>query len=151
MAYDLKPNNTELAWFRLGSLPHLLEQCGAYFTCMQHGARWYTVWDERMSRHYHENAEGEREWVMLRDYPAILCQCGGFEVTEEEARVLARIARNYAAIQRTLDEPSEEEKIQPIDTPDFLKPFPQWMRRDWIQQYEDFADWAEQSQGFKIY
>jgi hypothetical protein len=151
MAYDLSPNNKALKPFRLGSLPHLLEQCGSYFTCISRNARWYTLWDERMSRHYHENDDGERAWVTSKQYPAIICQCGGFEVTAEEARVMARIARNYAAIQRTLDEPTEEEKILPIDTPAYKYPFPRWMRRDWVEQFEAFAEWAEQSEGFRIY
>lgn len=151
MAYDLEPNNKELKRFRLGSLPHLLEQCGAYFTCISRGARWYTVFDERMSTHHHDtDGDGERELVIDQHYPAIICTCG-FDVTEEEAKVMARIARNYAAIQRTLEEPSEEERNQPITTPAYLQPFPQWIRRDWVQQYEDFAEWAEQSQGFKIF
>src|SRR5258708_30018815 len=139
MSYHLIPNNKELQLFRLASLPHLLEQCGAYFTCISKSARWYTLWDERMSTHYHENDKGEREQVIDQHYPAIICQCG-FEVTEEEAKVMARIARNYAAIQHTLEEPSEGERNQPITTPDFLKPFPTYIRRDWVENYELFAD-----------
>jgi hypothetical protein len=151
MVYDLSPNNKELKVFRLSGWAHLLEQCGAYFSCMSQGARWYMLRDERMTTHYHDiNDDGEAELIRDSDYPAIICNCG-FEVTEEEAKVLARIARNYAAIQRTLPALTEEERGMPITTPSYLRPFPQPIRDDWVENFEQFAEWAEQSQGFKIF
>jgi hypothetical protein len=145
----LRAKNKDLPTFRLSSLPHLLEQCGAYFTCVSQGARWYTIFDERMSTHHHMNDKDETETVIDKNYPAILCGCG-FEVTAEEAHVLARIARNYAAIQRTLPDPTEEEKNAPITVPRYMLPFPQKIRSDWVEQYERFAEWAEQSDGFTV-
>ena len=152
MGHDLYANNTVLEPLRMGlSWLHLLEQCGSYFTCISQGARWYMIFDERMTTHFHFSDEREdREAVIDRNYPAIICNCG-FEITEEEAKVLARIARNYAAIQRTVPEPSEEERNRPISTPEYLQPFPKLIRHDWIELYEQFAEWAEQSQGFKVY
>jgi hypothetical protein len=153
MGYACIANNKEIETFVMGAFlwPHLLEQCGSYFTCITRGARWYTVFDERMSTHFHHDDDDEvRKPVVDRQYPAIICNCG-FEVTEEEARVMARIARNYVAIQETLKEPTEEELNAPITTPDYLRPFPLYVRRDWVERYKQFAEWAEQSQGFKIY
>lgn len=148
MSHDLEPQNKEIGWLHLTSWMHLIEQCGSYFTCISRGARWYMVFDERMTTHYHDvNDDGAREKVTDKEYPAIFCNCG-FEVTEEEAKVMACIARNYAAIQRTLDEPTEE---IPFDEPEYKRPFPQYIRRDWVEQFEKFAKWAEQSQGFKVY
>lgn len=154
MGHDLYPNNEKLEKFHMGlAWSHLLEQCGSYFTYVSLGARWYMVHDERMTTHFHdldEKEDGERAPVIDKQYPAIICNCG-FEITEEEARVLARIARNYAAIQRTVEEPSEEDLNIPISTPDYLKPFPRYIRRDWVELFEQFAKWAEQSNGFKVY
>ncbi len=151
MGHDLYANNKELSPLHMaGAWLHLLEQCGSYFTYVSHGARWYMVFDERMTTHYHSNEDDERETVTDTNYPAIICNCG-FEITEEEAKVVARIARNYASMQRTLKEPTEEELDQPFDTPDYLKPFPRYIHRDWVDLYEEFASWAEKSQGFKIH
>lgn len=154
MVYDLHANNQDLKPFRMGSdWLHLLAQCGSYFTCIYSGARWYTIFDERMTTHYHyspdDDDEGER--VPMRDnYPAIICNCG-FEVTAEEAKVMARIARNYAAIQRTVPEMTDEEYDRSVSTPHYLRPFPLPIRRDWVERYEQFAEWAEQSRGFKVF
>lgn len=152
MGYDLVPNNKELKTLRLGtSWSHLLEQCGAYFTCMSHSARWYMLKDERMTTHHHDlDDDGTAKQVTDESHPAILCNCG-FEVTGEEAKVMARIARNYAAIQRTLPELTEEERNLPVTVPEYLRPFPRPIRRDWVELYEQFASWAEQSQGFRIF
>jgi hypothetical protein len=153
MVYDFHANNEALETFRMGvDWPYLLEQCGAYFPCMFKGARWYMLYDERMTTHHHASEDDEnveREQV-TEQYPAIICNCG-FEVTKEEAKVLARIAQNFAAIQRTLKEPSEEELNAPITKPDHLKPFPKYIRRDWVERYEQFAEWARQSNGFIVY
>jgi hypothetical protein len=150
MGHDLVANNKELEGLHMaGAWLHLLGQCGAYFPYLTQGARWYALFDERMTTHYHSDDDDQRV-ATYQEYPAIICNCG-FEITEEEARVLARIARNYAAIQKTLSEPSEEEENQPITVPDYLRPFPRYIRRDWVELYERFAEWAEQSQGFKIY
>lgn len=148
MGYDLHANNKKLPTMHMGlSWIYLLEQCGSYFTCVHGGARWYMIFDERMTTHYHVDDDDKPAQVVDQSYPAILCNCG-FKVTAEEARVLARIARNYAAIQRTLLEPTEQD--QSIALPDYRKPFPQWIRRDWVDLYEQFAEWAEQSRGFRV-
>lgn len=149
MAHDLYANNKELESFHMaGSWTHLLEQCGAYFTCMLRGARWYMLYDERMTTHTHYTENDEREQVIDQEYPTLLCNCGGFEVTPEETHVLARIARNYATIQRSIPDQTEEERDR---IPEYMRPFPIKIREDWVEQYEQFAEWAEQSQGFKVH
>lgn len=126
MSYDLRPNNEELGEFDFGafSWPILLEACGYYFIAIKKGPRWNFVAgvDERMGD----------------TYPKILSN-DGFQVTEEEAKVMARIARNFVATQRAL--PDTEEKDA----------WPARIRTDFVDRYEKFADWAEKSGGFSIH
>jgi hypothetical protein len=140
MGYDFSPVNEEAGGFHMGAFlwPHFLEQCGAYFICISQpgGGKWFFIAgvDERMP-------EQDK-------YPRLHSN-DGFPVTEEEAKVLARIARNYATIQRNLEDQSKEED-------DFLKPayqqiWPRKIREDWVDRLEQFADWAEQSGGFAIW
>jgi hypothetical protein len=144
MSYDLYANNTELPRFHTQGWTHLLPQFGTYFPFTTSGATWYALFDGRMGVHNHPT-EPENE----EQYPSIICTCGGFEATEEEAKVMPRMARNYVAIQRTLD---ETHRLDPLDAiPYYLRKFPQKIRNDWVDNYEQFADWAEASRGFKIY
>ena len=135
MGYDLYPTNENLESFQFGafSWTHLLEQCGSYFACTQHGPQWYCVW--------------EQDKRMGDDYPMILSN-DGFPVTAEESLVLARIARNYAAMQRTLD---ASHTLTDVSLPDFAKPWPRKIREDWVDLFERFAEWSEQSGGFEIH
>src|ERR1043165_2999115 len=93
MSYDLKPHNPELEWFHMGafSFPVILDACNYLFPCIHHGAQWYCVFgaDPRMP-------EGDT-------YPKLLSN-DGFPVTEEEARIMARMVRNYCKVQRSLPE-----------------------------------------------
>lgn len=127
MTYDLRPNNTEIQSFKMSGFhwPLILEQCGTYFAAVFHKARFFYVSgiDDRM---------GDSE-----DGPAILLN-DGFSVTEEEAKVLARITRNYIAIQRDLD-PNQPDPIMPA------------LKINLLNLLEEFAEWSEQSQGFKVY
>lgn len=116
MGYELAPHNKGIDEFHFGafSYPILIEACGAYFTCIQEGAHWEFVpgLDERMPK-------GDT-------YPRLLSN-DGFPVKSHEAKVMARCARNYAAIKKSQ------------------------MREDFIQKLEDFADWAEKSGGFTVW
>jgi len=86
MSYDLTPVNEEAGPFRFGafSFPVLLEACGYLFACIHNGAKWYCAFgaDPRMP-------EGD-------EYPRLLSN-DGFAVTAEEARIMARVARNFVA------------------------------------------------------
>lgn len=155
MGYDFTPNNATAGEFHLGafSWPVLLDACGYFFAAIHHGPQWYCVWgrDERMGDHY----------------PRILSN-DGFEVTGEEAKIMARIARNYVAIQRSLPEEnrgiginSQAKGFTKEDVLNMLargmhdEPYnaiwPLKIRDDFVDKFEAFAEWAEKSDGFKIY
>lgn len=152
MSYDLTPNNKGIEEFHFGafSFPVLLEACGYLFSAIHSGGRWYCAFglDERMGK----------------DYPNILSNVG-FVVTAEEARTMARIARNFVAIQRTLPDENKTEDMR--SKASFVKqdieamlinamhgnsnePWPVKVRTDFTVKFEKFAEWAEQSDGFTI-
>jgi len=159
MSYDLIPVNEDAGDFRFGafSFPVLLEACGCLFACIHNGAKWYCAFgtDPRMP-------EGD-------DYPRLLSN-DGFAVTAEEARIMARVARNFVAIQRTLPEPSPAElagaglkqkvEFRREDVETMLMramgggsagPWPMKIRDDFTATFEKFADWADRSDGFAIW
>lgn len=154
MGYDLKANNSEQGWFKAGafSFPILLEACGYLFPCIQNGGKWYCAFgvDERMP-------EGDT-------YPRLISN-DGFKVTAEEARIMARIARNFVAIQRTL--PDENETDDARSKSEFTREdvakllvqkmhggqehWPVKIRADFVDKFEKFAEWADKSEGFAIW
>lgn len=152
MSYDLKPKNQSAGDFRLGALsfPVLLEACGYLFSCINKGPHWYCVFgvDERMGN----------------EYPRLTTN-DGFPVTEEEAKIMARIARNFVAIQRSLpdenltEDARSKSSFKQEDVMDAMMRgifggevnWPVKIREDWVDKFEKFADWAEQSGGFEIW
>lgn len=135
MGYDLYAENKELESFHFGafSFTVLLEACGYLFLCIKKGAQWFCVFgpDERMP-------QGDQ-------YPRILSN-DGFPVTEEEAKIMARIARNYVTVQRNLTEKYEWDWKSGKP-----EPWPMKIREDFVETFDKFADWAEKSGGFKIH
>jgi hypothetical protein len=158
MSYDLQPKNKKLDTFTLGafSFPILLEACGYLWPCIHNGGQWYCAFgtDARMP-------QGD-------DYPRLLSN-DGFKVTAEEARIMARVARNFVAIQRTLPEPSPDELVgagvqqkasfKREDVEQMLlramgggkANWPMKIRSDFTDRFEQFAAWAERSDGFAIW
>lgn len=154
MSYDLKPHNKELDWFRFGafSFPVLLEACGYLFPCIQNGGQWYCAFgiDKRMP-------EGSQ-------YPGLISN-DGFHITSFEAKVMARCAKNFVAIQRILPEENKTEDMRSKSTfkkEDVLNAllrgmsggkenWPVKIRSDFVNRFEEFAGWAEKSQGFSIH
>lgn len=152
MSYDLTPKNAEAGDFRFGafSFPVLLEACGYLFSVVSSGGRWFVARgiDERMGD----------------DYPLLLSN-DGFSVTEEEAKIMARIAKNFVAIQRLLPEENStnDMRSQSKITRDSLKemidamhgnapgPWPVRIRTDFTDKFEQFAEWAPKSGGFQIW
>jgi hypothetical protein len=118
MSYDLCPKKKEAGDFRFGafSWPVLLEACGYLFPCV-HGQGQYCSVDDK--------------WVMLGTND-------GFKVSADDAKLMARCARNFVAIQRGL--PS-----------DHIDRFPPKIRTDFVDRFERFAEWAEKSGGFSIH
>jgi hypothetical protein len=153
MGYDFRAKNADAGDFHLGafSFPVLLEACGYLFSSIHRGGQWYRTFgtDPRMGD----------------SYPLILSN-DGFEVTEEEAKIMARIARNFVAIQRTL--PDENTGSGIASRPSFKRddvvkllahamydvkpgPWPIKIRPDFVDKFEKFADWMEKSGGFEIW
>ena len=138
MGYDLIGRNKINGDFAFGafSFPILLEACGYLFPCIHNKGQWFCVFgvDKRMPK-------GD-------NYPRILSN-DGFEVTEEEAKIMARIARNFVIIQENIEEKKHKDS-------DFVSPLPNqyhWpmkIRDDFVDKFRKFADWAEKSKGFKI-
>jgi hypothetical protein len=157
MSYDLTPN-ADIEDFRFGafSFPILLEACGYLWPCIHNGGQWYCAFgtDPRMPN-------GDK-------YPALLSN-DGFPVTAEEARIMARVARNFVAIQRTLPDPTPEELVgaglqqkaefKRDDVEALLmramsggkEHWPLKIRADFTDKFEQFADWADRSKGFAIW
>jgi hypothetical protein len=96
-------------------------------------------------------------------YPAILG--GGFYVTNDEALIMARIAGNFAAMQRILPEENRSKGIRgqvSFKKQDMLElvsramyntepgPWPEKIRDDFTEKIERFAAWALTSGGFMI-
>jgi hypothetical protein len=157
--YDLTPVNSEAGTFRFGafSFPVLLEACGYLFACVHAPAKWYCVYkaDERMIG-CHPDGSGQA-------YPAILGS--GFDATDEEACMMARMARNFVAVQRALpeDHRTQDMRSKPkFDRADLMElltaamaggapgPWPAKVRDDFTARIEQFAEWAPRSGGFHV-
>lgn len=125
MGYDLRAKKEGVEDFNIGafSFPVLIEACGYLFPCISIGARYCYVpgVDPRI------------------EHGPTLITNDGFPVTEEEAKIMARIARNYVAIQRNL----------PDDQRDHEQPMK--IRKDFVDKFERFAEWADKSGGFEIW
>ena len=157
MGYDFRANNSDAGDFYLGafSFPVLLEACGYLFSSIHRGGQWYCAFgtDPRM---------GDK-------YPLILSN-DGFSVTEIEAKIMARIARNFVAVQRTLPDENMSEGIAGkhgkegfrredvermlIAVMNDTKPDEKWPRKirpDFVDKFEKSAEWAEKSGGFEIW
>jgi hypothetical protein len=62
----------------------------------------------------------------------------GFPVTEDEARIMARMVRNWLAVQRSLKANS-------------LWPQKQELSADFERMMQEFVDWADESGGFEVW
>jgi hypothetical protein len=158
MGYDFEPINEEVEWFHLGafSWPVLLEYAfGTLFPSLHSGGRWYCCFgaDKRMP-------EGD-------DYPRIISN-DGFHVTDEEAKIMARMTRNFVTIQKSLGEENRPGGATVEGSGEFKKddvmealirgmhggapgPWPVKIRDDFTEKFERFAEWMETSGGFKIH
>lgn len=141
MGYDLRARNSKASDFHFGafSWPVLLEQCGCLWPFTQK-AKWYCVFgvDSRMP--------------VTDRYPRLISN-DGFRVTAFEAKVMARMARNYVAIQRSIPDlsPEQEALADDMNAPDWKRPWPRKIRTDFVDRFEEFAEWAEKSGGFAIH
>jgi hypothetical protein len=152
MSYDLYPRNKELNSI---SIPwvHLLKHAGNLYQVTHKGAQWY--------RFFFEDDElNDKRFMRSPDYPSIISN-DGFYVTADEARILARIARNYVGEQKSIDREEYEKEVDRLKekygncyylyAPENKLPWPSLYRDDWNDVFWEFADWAEKSRGFWVY
>lgn len=71
----------------------------------------------------------------------------GFSVTDYEAKIMARMTRNYVNTQRLLNEPRGLVPY-PLSFP--LRPLPEKIQPIYVDIFEKFACWAERSGGFTV-
>ena len=154
MSYDLKPNKKGLESFHFGAFSWgpLLSACGLLWPAMFNGGQWYCVWDV--------------DPRLTGDYPALMTS-EGMEITEEEAKIMARCARNLVVVQRSLPTENADESVvgrkEGINREQLLEllaktvsgginqKWPLKLRSDFVDRYEQFAEWADKSGGFKIF
>lgn len=127
MGYDLKPRNKKLGNLHLsgGTWPTIAQSFGMYFDHLitRNG---YVSWD--------------------KSYPYILYN-DGYRVSASDARILSRMARNFAKLQSALPDTWNEENINHPYNPgrDLLK-----CSDSITNSIKEFANWAERSRGFRI-
>lgn len=121
MSFDFRATKRGVEDFRLGafSWPVLLEACGYLFPCINGQGRYCCPADQKA-------------WVQIGTND-------GFKVSAADAKLMARVARNFVAIQRTLG--PDAEKLG----------WPHPIRSDFVDRFAAFADWAEKSGGFRIW
>jgi hypothetical protein len=77
----------------------------------------------------------------------------GAKVSASEAREMAKLTRWIVLYQRTLhhhfEQRSEEDRAHMLDNGQRLYNTP--VRKDWLDHFERFADWAEKSGGFRVW
>jgi hypothetical protein len=119
MSFDLDPKNKDAGDFSFGafSWPVLLEACGYLFPCVNMEGQYCTTTDQK-------------EWIQIGTND-------GFSISAADAKLMARVARNFVAIQRTLKDGDENA-------------WPMKIRSDFVDRFEKFAEWAEKSGGFSI-
>jgi hypothetical protein len=156
MPYDLKPNREEAGVHTIGafSFTHVLGACNHLFPIINERGRWYRVL-------------GVDDRFVNPNYPEIM-MVEGFPVTDEEARIMARLVRNWVAIQRSLPEEHRgggllNQSAEPINRERMMaalkqalsgqteEPWPIKVRDDFTDKAEAFAAWAATSGGFRIY
>lgn len=163
MGYDLRavnPKDQEQSEFHMGafSFPVILDITSGLFPAAFGKGQWYMPANV-----------GEVDGRFNGNYPGPLSN-DNFEVTEEEAKIMARFSRNWARIQRDLPEENRTSSLfegnkgkDGIKREDMMallmaasrgqvpgEPWPAKVRDDFVVKIEEFADWAEQSGGFTI-
>jgi len=141
MGYDLKPirpKKKDLEWFHFNcwSWLILMEYCGTYWPSYHGNGGYYMPHNNTNDKRY----EGH-------SYPPITTN-DGFKVTAIESRVMARIASNLARIQRCLPDTLEEYEMQGLKGRPGM---PIWMHRGYVERFEEFSEWVQKCQGFRIF
>jgi hypothetical protein len=121
MGFDLHATKRGVEDFHLGafSWPVLLEACGYLFPCVNGQGQYCCPVDDK-------------KWIQIGTND-------GFKIGPTDAKLMARVARNFVKIQRTLPPDDRDNK------------WPMRIRTDFVDRFDAFADWAEKSGGFKIW
>lgn len=140
MGYDLYPNNKEINGISIGALswPMYLQETGmgyvlGYGTGFKPGSYVYS--------------QGNNGSPVSND---------GYRVTATEAKMMAKVARGYVAVQRFVNKEWEalpEAELKYYENAKSLGEQPLYrgkMHEDHLVWLEKFADWAEKSKGFNI-
>jgi hypothetical protein len=125
MGYDLHARNKKLEIYHLSAFTPFFEFFNYLYPCIHHGGRYFFV-----------TGVDERFPIGMK-YPSILCN-SGFKVTAEEARIMARFIHNMLEIQSVVTK--EHEWPIKINKERVLDPY-----------LKNFPEWAEKSNGFRIY
>ena len=133
MGYDLSPRRKDAGPFHFGAFSWLVlveRTMGTLYPMTHDGPRWVCAFgaDPRMPA-----GDG---------YPRLISN-DGFRVTADEARIMARCARNYVSIQQAVRLAMQE---APAEKWAYLL-----IRQDFVDLFERFAPWAEKSGGFRIW
>ena len=76
----------------------------------------------------------------------------GFEVTQEEAHIMAKLFRGYVSVKRALrEEWNKKTKNEQIRIKSFLGDKVEPPAEEFLHKVEMLADFCEQSEGFNIY
>lgn len=140
MGYDLIANNKEVEGISIGafSWPIYLQETGmgyvlGYGTGFKPGSYVYS--------------QGNNGSPVSND---------GYKVTSAEAKMMAKVARGYVAVQRYVNKEWEElteehaKECEQSNERHSFKIYRPKMHEDHLKWLEKFADWADKSRGFKI-
>lgn len=139
MGYIMKANNENLDDFEsFGGISWSIfieECCGTLFPLALNSGRYYCAFgvDERMPK-------GD-------DYPNIISG-NGFEVTELESKIMARMAKNYVSIQNSLDNSHIHDRNN--NDAGYIKPFPIKNESNFPEIVDEFSKWLNDCNGFKV-
>lgn len=140
MGYDLIPRNKAAGDFYMGafSFPTMLQACSYLWPVAFGKAEFYAI-NEAPRR-----GNKPLECLMSND---------GYYVTAEEAKIMARLVKNFVRVQRcALDEQTEDATSRERPSTGDVPEWPLVVgRADFLDKFDKFADWVVKSKGFWIH
>ena len=141
MGYDLRPRNKKIDEFSIGafSWPIILQETGMGYVL---------GYGKSMCPGQYVYQSGNNGSPASND---------GYKVTSDQAKCMAKIARGFLSVQLFVNEEwdklNEEERIAHEETKFDGKCIyrPAWRNKQVLDKIEQFAEFAEKSQGFTIH